>query len=252
MFSWAEEVGTRRAEMLQIRKSHMPTPEQLEQLVERGEELCIELKRKGGKMKPLYASPDLIIRTIDFIEVGRAEIVNACRAKIFDYREPDEVFISTRTGLVLHRDSVTSIGAKAFAGAGIKNANIHRLRARKAVEVVETLVEAVFSGEMIGSETSWIETILTIAAERMGHMSPESLRPYLNYVLRRRIEKSDANAVAKLKAKRRQLEAHVGTLARRLSQHAELHRASRMIAESRTNDAVLALRRIADELALTA
>ena len=252
MFSWAEEVGTRRAEMLQIRKSHMPTPEQLEQLVERGEELCIELKRKGGKMKPLYASPDLIIRTIDFIEVGRAEIVNACRAKIFDYREPDEVFISTRTGLVLHRDSVTSIGAKAFEGAGIKNANIHRLRARKAVEVVETLVEAVFSGEMIGSETSWIETILTIAAERMGHMSPESLRPYLNYVLRRRIEKSDANAVAKLKAKRRQLEAHVGTLARRLSQHAELHRASRMIAESRTNEAVLALRRIADELALTA
>ncbi|HCB74723.1 MAG TPA: hypothetical protein DEP91_00870 [Sphingomonas bacterium] len=189
---------------------------------------------------------------MDFIEVGRADIVSLCKAKIVDYHEPDEVFISTRTGLVLHPDSVTSLGAKAFNSAGITNANIHRLRARKAVEVVETLVEAVFSGEMIGSQTSWIETILTLAAERMGHMSPESLRPYLNYVLKRRIEKSDANAVAKLKTKRRQLEAHVGTLARRLSQHCELHRAARLIADLRNEEAASALRRIADELLLGA
>ncbi|MBB5699892.1 hypothetical protein [Sphingomonas yantingensis] len=252
MFSWAEEVGTRRSEILQVRKSHMPTQSELEKLIDLGEDWCIELKRKGGKTKPIYVSPDLVIRTMDFIEVGRADIVSLCKAKIVDYHEPDEVFISTRTGLVLHPDSVTSLGAKAFNSAGITNANIHRLRARKAVEVVETLVEAVFSGEMIGSQTSWIETILTLAAERMGHMSPESLRPYLNYVLKRRIEKSDANAVAKLKTKRRQLEAHVGTLARRLSQHCELHRAARLIADLRNEEAASALRRIADELLLGA
>lgn len=248
MLSWAEEAGPRRAEFLRVGKSHMPTSDQLAGLIERDEPWLIGVKRKGGHSKPLNVPPDLIIRTLDFIQFGRRAIVEHCLSTIVGYREPDEIFLSSTTGRALHPDSVTSIGRRLFRTAGIERANIHRLRARFAVRVIETLVDAIFDGEMIGSESSWIETILIKAAEMMGHSSPQSLRPYLTYVLNRRIQTADATKAEKLASRLRQLRLHEGTLVRRLQRQKGLQTAARHLQAGRKSEAALLLREIADEL----
>ena len=248
MFSWAEETGSRRAEFMRVGKSHMPTSGQLADLIERDEPWTVIVERKGGGSKPLYVPPDLLIRTLDFIQFERRNIVSHCLKTVVGYREPDEVFLSSRTGMPLHLDSVTSIGRQTFRKAGVKRANIHRLRARYAVRTIETLVDAIFDGGMVGSESSWIETILVKAAEVMGHSSPQSLRPYLTYVLNRRIHIADAAKAEKLAARLRQLELHVGTLVRRLDYHKDLQRVAHDLEAGRMAGASATLREIANKI----
>lgn len=98
----------------------------------------------------------------------------------------------------------------------MKNASIHRLRAKYAVRTIESLVDAIFNGDIVGSELSWVETILVKASEMMGHTAPTSLRPYLTYVLNRRMQVSDAVKAEKLATRVRQLELYESTLLRRL------------------------------------
>ena len=248
MFSWAEEAGPRRAEILRIGKSHMPTSDQLAALIERDEPWMIVVKRKGGVSKPINAPPDLIIRTQDFIQFERRDIVERCLKSVVGYREPDEVFLSGTTGMVLHPDSVTSIGRRAFKDAGIERASIHRLRARYAVRTIEMLVDAVFDGETIGPASSWVETILIKAAEVMGHSDPQSLRPYLTYVLDRRIQVADSTKVEKLASRLRQLRLHEDTLVRRLDSHRDLQDIARMMRSRQNSEAAASLRTMADRI----
>ena len=248
MFSWAEEVGSRRAEFLRICKSHMPTSDVLADLIDKDEPWIIRVTRKGGKTKPLTVPCDLIIRTQDFIEFGRSDIVKRCQREIVGYREPEEVFLSSKTGLALHPDSVTSIGRRTFRQAGISNANVHRLRARFAVRTIETLVDALFENHIVGSESSWIETILIKAAEMMGHSNPSSLRPYLTYVLNRRIQTADSTKAEKLASRLRQMRLHEATIVRRLGQYQDLQDVAKHIQAGRQAKAASALRQMADKL----
>lgn len=248
MLSYAEEAGPRRAEILKVGKSQMPTRDQLSDLIERDEPWVVMIKRKGGTTKPIYLQPDLIIRTLDFIEFERREIVSRCHASIVGYREPDGIFLSSTTGMPLHPDSVSTISRRVFGRAGVKNSSIHRLRARHAVRIIETLVDAIFEGELIGPESNSAETILTKAAEMMGHAHPQSLRPYLTYVLNRRIQTADATKVSKLEGRIRQLKLQVDTFARRLSQYKGLHSVALNLEAGRDAKAMAVLRKIADEL----
>ncbi len=248
MLSWAEEVGSRRAEFLRVCKSHMPSDEAIADLIEKDEPWVIMVTRKGGKTKPLTVPCDLIIRTKYYIEFGRSEIVERCRREFVGYCEPGEVFLSSKTGLALHPDSVTAIGRRTFRQAGIKNANVHRLRARFAVRTIEALVDALFEDKIVGSESSWIETILIKAAEMMGHSDPRSLRPYLTYVLNRRIQTSDSTKAQRLDARLRQLRLHEGTLVRRLAQYERLQQVAVYIKAGRESDAAATLRKMADAL----
>lgn len=248
MFSWAEEAGPRRAEILQVCKTHLPTIDQLDALIQRDERWSVVVRRKGGRSQAILVSPDLIVRTLDYIEFGRRKVVEACLKNIDNYREPDEVFLSSRTGKVLHPDSVTSIGRKAFRKAGVTGANIHRLRARFAVRTIETLVEAMFGDRIIGSESIWIETILVKAAEMMGHASPLSLRPYLTYVLNRRIQTADGTKADALASRVRQLKLQEGTLERRLHHQRYLQSVASHIKAGRNEEAASLLRTMADEL----
>ncbi len=243
LFSWAEEAGPRTAEIIRVGKSHMPTTDQLADIIDRDEPWNIVVKRKGGASKPLSASLDLIVRTLDFIHFERRDIVEHCLKTIIGYREPDEVFLFCTTGTALHPDSVTSVGHRAFRQPGIENANIHRLRARYAVRTIETLIDAVFHGDKVGPASSWIETILIKTAEVMGHTNPQSLRPYLTYVLNRRIQMADATKAEKLDVRLRQLRLHEGTLLWRL----ELQKVASLLQAGRDSEAALVLRKVADE-----
>jgi integrase len=248
MLSFEEETGARRSDVLQIGKSHLPEGDQLAQMIERDEPWVVMIVRKGGGLKPLNLLPDLIIRTLNFIEFERSAIVSQCLEKIVGYSEPDQIFLSSTTGRPLHLDSVSSIGRKIFARAGVKNASMHRLRARFAVRVVEELVDAVFGDAQVGPQSNAAETILTKAAEMMGHAHPESLRPYLTYVLNRRIQTAESTKAGKLSARIRQLKLDADAFVRRLSTNKELHGIALELAAGRRADAVKALRRLADNI----
>lgn len=248
MLSWAEEVGYRRAEILRVGKSHLPNLNELSGLIERDEPWTISVERKGGKSKPVIVPVELIIRTNDFIQFERSEIVSRCKRTLVGYSEPNEIFLSSRTGKALHPDSVTSIGRRIFHQAGITNANIHRLRARFAVRTVETLLDSVFDSHVIGSDSNWVETILIKAAELMGHADPRSLRPYLNYVLNRRLQTTDATKAERLSSKLRQLSLHEGTLLRRLNEVQELLHIASLLKSGKSSDASMALRSMAEQI----
>jgi len=249
LYSWAEEVGARRADLTKLLTSHMPTIDQLADLIDKDEPWDIQIVRKGGGVWHLHPLPDLLIRTIDWIGHGRAEIVKRCRDTLVGYKEPPEILISARTGMPLHLDSITKIGNRDFAAAGIKNASIHRLRARYCVHLVESLVDAVSADDLLeGSKSNFFETILTKAAEQMGHMSPMSLRPYLNYVLDRKLRTADPAKARILRSSIRQLELHQQTLVRRLSKQDDLQAAAKLIGSGDNDQAAAALRRLADKL----
>lgn len=249
MFSWQEEAGPRRFEINSLKKSQMPTLDQLSELIDNDEAWVIDITRKGQKVGEIRALPDLLIRTIDHIENGRRAIVDKHRGTI-GYREPDEVFLSSRTGMPMHLDSVTSMGRDAFRAAGISNSSPHRLRARFAVNTIEALLDAVFGDDLkIGSASNWVETILVKAAEQMGHGSPESLRPYLTYVLNRRIQTADATKATKLESRLRQLRLHEGTLVKRISEHQELHEIARLLKDGKRAEARDAIDRLSAALA---
>lgn len=248
IFSWAEEAGLRRSEIIQLSKSDMPTCFQLAELSERDEPWLISVTRKGGVTKLINAHLELIVRTLSFIEFERRDTVEHCLSSIVGYREPDEIFLSGTTGLIMHLDTVTKIAGKTFKEAGVPNSSLHRLRARFAVRTIETLVDAIFDGETIVPASSWIETILVKAAEQMGHSSPRSLRPYLTYVLNRRIQTADATKAEKLASRLRELERHEATLVRRLHSYPDFQRAARHLAAGQDSEAADIMRNIADEI----
>lgn len=247
IMSYAEETGGRRSEILQIGKSHMPSDEQLADLIERDHPWSIAVKQKGGGQKLLYVPPDLIIRTLSFIEHERGKIVIHRLNAVVGYREPDNLFLSEDTGLVLHPDSVTSIGRDAFRRAGLRNSNVHRLRARFAVRTIETLVDALFCNDHIGSHSNWSETILIKASQMMGHASSQSLRPYLTYVLNRRIQAADVTKAADLTTRIRLLKLDVDAYVHRLASEKALHQIAGKIANGRMKEAAAALRHLANE-----
>jgi len=209
----------------------------------------VQVLRKGRRMGQLSPMPDLLLRTLDYLENERREVVDRCRKKFVGYSEPEEVFISSKTGMPLHPDSVTSLGAKLFQKAGISNANVHRLRARFAVRTVEGLIDAMGDvGISLGADSSWKETILQKASERMGQSSPESLRPYLNYVLNRRLQASDAHSTMNRASRVRELERREIILLKRLEREQQIYRASVLIRSGKAEEALDMLEKAKKEL----
>jgi integrase len=199
LFSWAEETGGRRKEILSINIAQLPSPEELERLIEEDRPWHIRIVRKGGKKWELIVLPDLLMRTLDYIRSEREQIVETHGVN------PDEVFLSER-GNVLRPDSLTKLGKKAFEKAGVRNSNVHRFRAKFLLATIEALIDAMdVDPERVLPGSNMAETILVKAVEVMGHSSVESLRPYLNYALNRRVQNSKAFKLRNLDAKIRQL-----------------------------------------------
>lgn len=201
--AWAEETGGRRFELLQIKKSYIPTDCDLARSVELGEDCEITIpRRKRGAPGYLKASPFLIMATKDWIGGGRAQIL-----RDRGLSDPDFLFISATSGQLLHPDSVTKLMTVAFRAAGVKRASLHRLRAKAIVEDIERLVDGFAELNIVVEPGShWAETILVLVSETAGHASPLSLQPYLNFVLNRRLAVSDAERRRRLTAKTRDLE----------------------------------------------
>jgi site-specific recombinase XerD len=188
LYMWAEFAGPRRFEAIQIGRSHLPSRAKIAQLRENGGTHRVIVTRKGKRFGTwsLEAPADLLDATWDWVEGGLQELLEPFR-RIRGWRQPDEIFLSSQTGKVLHPDSVTKIARLDFAEAGVSNASLHRLRARFAVNIVESELRLMeMSGVSVLPGSALADTLLTRAAARMGQSHKESLRPYLNTVLDRR------------------------------------------------------------------
>jgi hypothetical protein len=143
---------------------------------------------KGGKQRTIAIVPDLLVRTRDYIEEGRARIISNFRTRLgSSYKTPNEVFISKKSGMALGLGAMTNLFAKAFKEAKVSGSG-HRMRARYLTSLVEHYYEEAI--EKHGSQITY-EIVLLKAAEAAGHSHPASLRPYLNLVRKRHLTGSN-------------------------------------------------------------
>lgn len=252
ILSWPEETGMRRAEFASVRCDQMPTIEELNQCIRGDRPYLVRVVRKGGFASDVLVPVELIMRTMDYVQFERQDIVDRMLARDPTYRDPGTVLISWTTGKALHLDSYTNLGTHLFRTARVPKASLHRLRAAFIVNVIDTLVDAMFPpGTLIGNDSSWVDTILAKASERMGHMHPRSLRPYLTYVLDRRIQTSDSAKYSQLKSQIRVMEMSVLDIQSRLSESKVLQDAMRAIQQGAPEEAADKLEQLASELRST-
>ena len=189
-----EDSGGRRAEVLQVEVLQIPSLDKVDDLAETADAWWpIAVVRKGGRKEVLRAQPDTLYAIHAYLR-ERAAVVKRVKGKNLDYKEPLKLFISSTTGKPLHPDSLTSIVGKLFKLIGLRNANIHRVRAKFAVDAVETVLDGFLEmGIEFAPGSNWIETILQQVAIRMGHKRPSSLKHYLTVALERRVRLSYAS-----------------------------------------------------------
>lgn len=187
ILSVAEEAGPRVTEILEIKVSQLPTGAQLEDIIERNGEWTVYVRRKNrSKLMPIILNAYLLMRIFKYIHTERAAVVQRYPDKA-PYN--DHLFLSDR-GTELKADSVTHIVIELFDGV-LEKAGIHRLRSKFSVDELEKLLNgALETGIDVGPTSNWVETFLTMVADRMGQASVTSLRPYLPIVFGKRLVKT--------------------------------------------------------------
>ncbi|MGR9436198.1 tyrosine-type recombinase/integrase [Rhizobium leguminosarum] len=188
LISWALETGARVSEILQVRRGDLPTEDEIGQHYANGtHQISVTVHRKNRGPSQLYVPLRLITRTLNYVlhDPERQAIVER---NVKASGPASFVFLSEKGG-ALTPDSVTRICGCFFRAVGIKNANIHRLRARFITEIIEQcLDDLVENGQSVDLNSDWTETILVQAQKRMGHSHIRSLKPYLNEIKIRRLQ----------------------------------------------------------------
>jgi integrase len=189
MLSWAEEAGLRRKEFAALTVDQISDWDEIDALIEGDSCKDLELLvTKGGHRRVVEIVPDLLIRTRNYIEEDRTEVVRRFDRKYGGvYKAPAAVFLSEKTGQALTLRAITNIFRGAFRKAEVGGSG-HRMRARYLTNLVQHYYDEAFSkhGNSIG-----FDIVLLKAAEAAGHASPESLRPYLNLIRKRRLTTQD-------------------------------------------------------------
>ncbi len=215
MASWAEELGLRRKEFAALRVAQIPREDTIRELLESAELYPMELVvTKGQKNRSVPVTPELLLRTWDFIVCERADMIAAIQKRNAAYRPPEEIFLSSRTGEVMNLTAISNLLGRAFRAAKVPGWG-HRLRAR----FLTNLTEAYFQIEYDRNGNKYNpETILLKVAEVAGHERMETLRPYLNLVAKRFFETDEAqrfvNACARDLSRTRLLQERIRQLAR--------------------------------------
>lgn len=134
---------------------------------------------KGSRSRGLPILIDLFIEILDYIWVERAEFVRGRRNR-GSASNSDHVFLSQNTADALSPGSVGRMMKELLRKAGVPGSG-HRLRATFAEDIVRDLY--LRDRAQNGGHYN-VDAILMLAAEYMGHDDPESLRPYINNILK--------------------------------------------------------------------
>jgi hypothetical protein len=209
--AWYEEVGLRREGVLcGLTKDKIATYDQIEQKRREDDTFRISVCEKGRKTRFVCVTARLMEMTADYVRYERAAVVKRYRNRP-GWTEPQEVFLSDR-GTRLNLKSVSNIMTQIFRDAHVLNASGQRLRARYLTRLVESFLER----KDEAGTTIDHDTVLLKAAEAAGHIHPETLRPYLNLVLKKRILRSEAELARQKAQNEREAARHAELTARRL------------------------------------
>lgn len=242
LIGWALETGARVSEILQVKRQDLPTEDEIGDLYANGTKfISVTIHRKNRGESLLYVPLRLVTRTLSYI-LHDTERKVAAQRSVAEKKDPSYVFLSEKGG-VLTTDSVTRICGRFFRAVGIKNANIHRLRARFITEVIEqSLDDLVANGQSVDLNSDWTESILTQAQRRMGHSHIMSLRPYLNEIKIRRIQVDGTMSGRTTKDRDIEVVAFNSALSGRLSE------LDKIALSGERQEVVAELRRMADEI----
>ncbi|ANM11304.1 MULTISPECIES: hypothetical protein [unclassified Rhizobium] len=220
LFLWGEYTGARRASVLGVRLTDLPTREQLDELRSRGSRWGIKIFTKGGTWHTIYPDLFLLDVTLDYVDVERAAIVEVNLKK---GRPPSQfVFLSQKTGEVLQGDSLTKISIECFRKAGIFDCSYHRFRATYVTKKICVALDAYGSTiQGLSPNSSFIETLVTRVHKDTNHLSPEGLKPYIGRELDRRLRRGKEFKSQELDGEIRQKELHLETTNRRLTKSEE-------------------------------
>lgn len=194
LLDWYLQTGLRRKEWRALTIEQLPSLSDVDAATEALHVLEIPLiETKGGRRRHAGALPELVERTWEYIVGSRADLVRRFREKYGPaYREPKEIFLSKKTGQPLEPKAISNLLSELFTHAGV-DGHGHRLRATYLTRLFEAelMLEHARIAEHPGfKQRVDFELVLRRVAERAGHSSIDSLRPYLT-IARKRIARQD-------------------------------------------------------------
>lgn len=188
LIGWTSQAGVRRKELGRLTVDQIPKWDAIDALRAKGYAYELRLTiTKGGTPRHIAVLPQLLEHTREWIEGPRADIVERFKKAKPTYREPREVFISSKTGLALNLTSISNLFKSFFNAASVKGTG-HRIRASFLTNLLHAEVEAALanltSNGGAARDIDW-ELIIRKVAERAGHKHVESLRSYVNLLKKR-------------------------------------------------------------------
>jgi hypothetical protein len=182
----------RRLEWRALKIEQLPSRKQVEEHRQNFTSLQLRLtKTKGGNTQWVRVLCGLVEQTYEYIDGERASIVKRFR-KRHGYVEPEEIFLSSESGMPLQLGSISNILRQIFAEAGVQGHG-HRIRARFLEAAAEAEVDAeelaVLSsgGSKVGMDWTGVEVRL---AEHARQKNPASLKPYIGSIRKQRYRSS--------------------------------------------------------------
>ncbi len=189
LLDWYFQVGVRRMEWRALTLGQIPSWDSIDAAATRMHAVEVLLTAtKGGRPRHVGALPELLERTREYIEGPRKQIVDRFRAKYGTaYKEPEEVFLSNKTGGPLESKAISNLLNQLFVLAQV-DGHGHRLRATYLTRLFEA--ELMIEQARVASDPEAklqidFELVLRRVAERAGHRHIDSLRPYLTLARKR-------------------------------------------------------------------
>jgi site-specific recombinase XerD len=182
LIDWYGQTGVRRLEVQNLTVDQIPDWSTIDKLRAYGHAYEMRItETKGDKPRHIGVLPHLLERTREWIEGGRANIVNRFKRKDSAYLEPKEIFISNKTGEAISLKAITNLFTSFFRKANV-DGHGHRIRAYYLNNLLQAEVDAAMATLTSNGGTSasidW-ELIIRKVAERAGHQNLDTLRKYV-------------------------------------------------------------------------
>ncbi|MBY5363712.1 site-specific integrase [Rhizobium leguminosarum] len=246
----ALESGARVSEIVQLKVSDFPTPQELGPYVGKNAKLYLEVEviRKNQGSGRLRINQQLVLKIVAYI-YGDTQRLNIIRKSAGKKLSDDQFVFLSETGEGITTDSVTRIAGQLFQAAGIQKANIHRLRARYITTVIELQLDRLAEqGVTVNRSEAWEEQVLVMAVQLMGHSHPMSLRPYLNEILQRRMTKDGRIEQRSVEDRERSIAELTEQFASQVFNTANLAEANQLLLAQKPDEAIEVLSSLIDRL----